>query len=607
MCFMSINTSSLAAFLATISLTCLGQEPDADLVDTTIVEAKPIPINDSNYDFFPPKSSAHLANEASMLLHIPGLTLTERSGPQGLSELHFRGLSASRFKVDLEGLSLNDPMQGFSDANAMFLFAASHLHGGGQSLSVNLPTFEEPYAKGIFGLGSQSAIKAGASIGHPLGKYQSVFAAMQVSSTEGDFSFSSPYLKKDDPNNNFKRKNNDHHRLQGLVKFQRNSPKNDAHALFAFHTYEGGVAGYASSPNEHLRNHSSFFGLSTGASQKIDSAEFYFQSSNSLFKYEGQDLPENNNEEFLTTTHELSLGIRPIKWFKRMDFDLAQQIVVERAYELDKTRLGAGFVMKRTSYFQGRLKPQLFSNFTMIAYQKHGLIFKKDLGLTIEPTNKSSLTFRWVRSQRLPTFMELYANNSFFVGNPDLEKESIMDIEIASNIKIGSSINLRALAFLGYISDTIVYVPLFAKKKQPINTKSTNRYGFDFSLSYEPLNWLLFETNNSFLYTKVRETDAPLPQAPPFLGLSKVRLGPDDFINVTLQSRYRGPSTANLSGTIKTDPYILVDAVLRTPIYKKLQASFSVNNIFNITTARDTYEMPLPGTVFFGQIELENI
>ncbi len=290
-----------------------------------------------------------------------------------------------------------------------------------------------------------------------------------------------------------------------------------------------------------------------------------------------------------------------------MDFDLAQKIIIERAYEIDQTRVGGGLEMKRASHLSGRMKPTIFSNFSMIGYQTYGLVFKKDLGVSIEPNDRTSLTLRFARSQRLPTFMELHANNRFFAGNPDLEKESVWDLELGTNYQISQKARVHVSGFLGHLSNVIVYVPLLASKQRPINVDAAKRYGLDMNFAYEPLNWLLFETNNSLLFTRVKATNAPLPQAPPFLGFSKLRFGTEDFINLSLLSRYRGPTSANMNGTLKTKAYALIDTILSARVYKKVTTSFSVSNIFNIKTARDIYEMPLPGTIFFGQVELENM
>jgi hypothetical protein len=108
-----------------------------------------------------------------------------------------------------------------------------------------------------------------------------------------------------------------------------------------------------------------------------------------------------------------------------MDFELGQKIIIERAYELDKTRIGGGLFMKRNMLFRGKLKPRIIGDFSMLGFHKHGLIFKKSLAVSIEPHEYITVVGQFMRSQRLPTFLELYADNRFFIGNEDLEKESI--------------------------------------------------------------------------------------------------------------------------------------------------------------------------------------
>ena len=74
-------------------------------------------------------------------------------------KLDHRGLSGTRLKFDLEGLSLNNPLFGLSDANSMFLFAAQEIQASSQSLSISLPKVDHPFAKGILGYGSVILIR----------------------------------------------------------------------------------------------------------------------------------------------------------------------------------------------------------------------------------------------------------------------------------------------------------------------------------------------------------------------------------------------------------------------------------------------------------------
>ncbi len=413
-------------------------------------------------------------------------------------------------------------------------------------------------------------------------------------------------MKKDDPDNNFWRENNDQHRLQGLVKYQRKTESNEAHALLAFNAHEGGIAGFAVSPTTHLRNQALYGGLHAGMAQKIRQARFSIDVANSLFDYRTSDVPANN-EKFLSSTHEITVGFESLKLPAWMDFDFANQLVIERAYELNKTRIGGGFLMKREMRWKGRLKPSTYGNFTMLAFQEYGLVTKNDFGVSIEPADWSSVTARLVRHQRLPTFMELYSSNRFFRGNPDLNKESVWDLELGSTFNFGKSVNAQLTGFMGFLGNAIVYVPFLAMQLRPINVTVARRYGVDLSITLQPTAYLAFDTKNSLLRTRNSATGAPLPQAPSFMGLTRMRIGTEDFLSLSLQSRYRSSAAANIYGTLISKPYALFDAVAAARLFEYLGLSLSVTNIFNVKTARDTYETPLPGTIFFGQIEVGNV
>ena len=570
----------------------------------TVIESDILEQKDTNKIYFIDQSDKQASSDASMLFHIPGLTLTEHNGPLGKSEIRYRGLAGSRLKVDLEGLSLNNPLFGLSDANSMFLFAAQEIQASSQSLSISLPKVDRPFAKGIIGYGSSNSFKIGTSFGTPLGKYSRIYLASQYSSTEGSFAYSNPDIPRG-PDNIYYRKNNDQSRYQALVKFEHLAPTGGAHVLAAFNTHDGALPGFAFSPTLNLRNKALFAGISAGFSKKIENAELKLKLSNSLFNYQSIDAPQEH-EKFLTSTHELNFSIDNLSLPEWLDMELGEILIVERSYDQKHTRVGGGLFIKRDMRFKGRLKPTLSAYFNMVGYQDHGLLFKKDFALTIEPTPNISVTTGFSRSQRLPTFMELYANNRFFVSNEDLKKESIWDFQLGSNMRFGDHTRLQVTGFYGYLTDLIVYEPFMANKLRPKNIDSATRYGIDLGINYEPNKWVMLETKNSLLRTKVKATNAPLPQSPAFLGLTRLRVGPTDMLALSLQSRYRTSSFANDYGSKITKGYILFDALLSGHFAEFFTLSLSVTNILNVKHARDTYEMPLPGTTFFAQIEVGN-
>lgn len=603
------NRWALITLLSLLSVCVFAEdapEPDqaTKVLPPTIIEAEAPQKHDVKYDFFVEKSERQMPGDASMLFHIPGLTLTQSGGPLSPSQIRYRGLSGARFRVDLEGLSLDNPL-GMADANSMFLFAAKNLQTNAQSLSITLPTVEYPQAKGVVGYGSHNSVKVGGAAGTPLDPFSSIFIATQVSSTNGRFHFQSPDVDKNDASNDFIRENNDQHRMQALVKYQRKTDTSGAHALLAFNSHDGGIAGHAFSPTKNLRNQAIYSGLSAGMSQRVNNARFSLDVANSLFNYKTFDAPDREN--FLSSTHEITVGFEHLKLPEWFDFDFANKLVIERAYELNKTRIGGGMLMKRVMRWKGSLKPSTYAHFDMLGFQEHGLLFRKDFGFSLEPSDWSSMTIRLIRNQRLPTFMEMYSSNRFFVGNPHLEKESVWDIELGTNMLLGKHARMQATAFMGYLSNVIVYVPFLGSQLRPINVETASRRGIDLALIVEPWTYVMLETKNSLLSTKNKATNAPLPQAPWFMGLTKLRFGTEDIVALSIQSRYRGNATANIYGTLHSKPYALFDAIVSAQVVQHVGVSLSVTNIFNVKTARDIYEIPLPGTVFFGQIEVGNI
>lgn len=541
-------------------------------------------------------------DDQSMLFHIPGLTINN-NGPLSSSPISYRGLLGYRLPIHIDDLSLNNPLYNLSDANAMFLFAAKSIEARSIDLAIKLPQITHKTAKGIVGYGSLNTMKLSGMLGIPIGQHSTAFVAMQASSTNGDFTFSSPYITKESKPN-FIRNNNDQHRIQGIVKLDRHTENNEQNLLFAISGHEGGIPGFAFSPTNNLRNKAVFYGLSTKASQKFDQSKIGFNLANSIFYYHTRGEKEEN---LTASTHDLSLKYQTLKLPSWLYFDLSQHLIIEKAYELNKTRIGAGFAMNRKMKWSGKLKPSSSAKFNMIAFNEHGLLFKKEFSLQIEPSSNVSLTGKFTRSQRLPTFMELYTKNNFYMGNENLVKESVMDFAIGTNIKISQSIRISLLGFYGFLSDLIVDVPYLSNMLMPINISSARRFGIDNSMIFSPIDWLVIESSNALLKTMIKATSSPLPNAPWFLGVSKIKFGDIEKLSFTIQSRYKGESFGNIYGTLRSEAYGLFDILLSSNIIKHLGLSISLSNIFDHKTAKDSYETPLPGRLFYVQIAMGDI
>ena len=153
------------------------------------------------------------------------------------------------------------------------------------------------------------------------------------------------------------------------------------------------------------RNKALFAGLSLAFSKKIEKAEYKLKFNNSLFNYESTDIPYGH-EKFLTSSHEFNFSIDNLSLPEWLDMEFGEILIVEHSYDQKHTRIGGGLFIKRDMRFKGRLKPRLSAYFNMVGFHEHGLLFKKDFALTIEPTANISVTTGFSRAQRLPTFMK---------------------------------------------------------------------------------------------------------------------------------------------------------------------------------------------------------
>jgi len=586
------------------ALPIASKDPAPSPPAQTIIEDEALIRDDVKTIYYKDQSDLEQASDAAMLFHIPGLTLSDSGGTLEVSEIRYRGLSNSRFLVDLEGLPLNIPLYGLSDANSMFLFAAEHLVANAQSLSISLPTVDRPMAKAVFGFGSLHTLKIGGLAATPIKKHSSIFSAMQLTSTSGNFSFSSPDLVND-PRNHFIRENNDQHRLQGVIKYQLETERNKACVLIALNGHEGGMPGFAQSVTPNLRATGLFAGLKTSISHKIENHEMGLDVANTFFDY-GTKEP-NRKENIQAQGHEITITFKRRAKPTWLNLDLSQKFVLEKMQQFNKMRMGGGLVISRLARYNVPLRPTIQTMTSLLVFHGGGFLRNNNVAVTIEPFHFLSITGRLKYLNRLPTFMEMYASNQFFEGNDQLKNESIWDIELGTTVRFLPYALMRVNGFIGFINDIIVYVPFLASKYQPINTGLAKRHGLDLSFLIEPFSWLSIDSNNALLFSKIKATNAPLPQAPLFSGMTQLSFKPQNFLLFSLQCRYQSGTTGNIFATLRTKPYGVVNAMVKAHLSDYLSASLTIANVFNNKTMQQAYEIPLPSMTFFGQIEVKNL
>lgn len=570
--------------------------------DETIIEDK-VDFKENLNTYVKSQSDDKMAQEASVLENVPGMIVSINGGPMANTAVTYRGLSPQRLRFDLEGLKLNDPIFGMADGNSLFLFATQNISAYGNNIFLKLPNFTESKAKASLSFGSNQIIKMNLISGTPLSKDSDIMVATQIAQSKNDFSFYSPDLDKNDPQNNFSRKNNDQRRASFLGRYQKDSPNLKLHSLLALNFHEGGIPGFALSPTNNLRNNNIFFGARFGIAKKTKNTEISFSIANSLFNHKSEDDLENY-KNLLSSSHEIIYGFKPLTMPLNMEVDFAQKIVIEKDYSNNKQRLGFGLVMNREMRFKGRIKPMMLGSLTIMAMGEDGLLLESDNSFSVEPLEYWNLIIRLAKTSRLPTFMELFSKNQFFMGNPNLKKEGIWDIELISKIFLRGLGQISLTGYYGFLSNNIIFVPYHAHMLRPVNADYARRMGLDLGLSISPLSLVSIDAKTSLLKTFVKNTKAPLPQTPSLSGLIKVRLGDENFISVTLQNRFRTATTTDMSGTLRSKGYALLDILASWQIHPLVGASLSLSNILNQKHLQDSYQMPIPGFSLYGQIEL---
>ncbi|HEY1099192.1 MAG TPA: TonB-dependent receptor, partial [Myxococcota bacterium] len=108
----------------------------------------------------------------------------------------------------------------------------------------------------------------------------------------------------------------------------------------------------------------------------------------------------------------------------------------------------------------------------------------------------------------------------------------------------------------------------------------------------------------NMLASVVTATLAPLPTAPPWTLRTALRVGDDEaFVEGIVVGRGAAPST--IFGTLPSGAYALVSLTTRLPLGDGgLAVRATVDNAFDVTTARDANQLPLPGRLLFVGLEV---
>jgi outer membrane receptor protein involved in Fe transport len=99
-----------------------------------------------------------------------------------------------------------------------------------------------------------------------------------------------------------------------------------------------------------------------------------------------------------------------------------------------------------------------------------------------------------------------------------------------------------------------------------------------------------------------------LPGAPPFVLRQVTHVGGTagavGFAGLDVVVSGRGASASTLFGTLLAPGFVMVDLIGRYPLSPAVGIKATVENAFDVTDARDSNLLPLPGRLFFVALEV---
>lgn len=210
----------------------------------------------------------------------------------------------------------------------------------------------------------------------------------------------------------------------------------------------------------------------------------------------------------------------------------------------DRWALGAGLRTEHgTTYISSDFGEQQLSVFGKSGKEKrHEWLLSSTLGMQWKPKESQQYAWKIAYSERLPTTSEQFGyylfnrlDNYDYIGDPDLEKESNLHLEVSNQIKTSKlTLNTALFSYLFsnyimgiYNSDYAAMTIGAAGVKVYENTSNATMVGGEINALYTVASSALLEMGLKYVYGQDFE-GKPLPQMPPLklnVGYSQEVLG----------------------------------------------------------------------------------
>jgi outer membrane receptor protein involved in Fe transport len=314
---------------------------------------------------------------------------------------------------------------------------------------------------------------------------------------------------------------------------------------------------------------------------------------------------------------EKTFTTRPVEQRAAMGLELRQDWLEQRTGpQPDRLVIGV-FVQDEISAWEDwlRLVPALRFDATE-GYDNQWL---PRLGVIVQPLPWLRIQGNIERSYRVPHFDELFLDEEFVRGNPNLRPEEAVNADIgfiADTPDIGpiSETTLEFAWFHNEIDDSIVFVPVNAFLVVASNTGSAVAKGYELALAFRMWDWLSLSTNWTHLDTRRDVSGSPLPGRARDEVFAGAQFGPPSgMFRLFASQLYTSKIPVNFAGSTVVgarsvwDVGVVLD-LLQLPGLsdrvpgQELLVSFTASNVSD-QSVRDTQFFPQPGRALTFRVE----
>ena len=274
-------------------------------------------------------------------------------------------------------------------------------------------------------------------------------------------------------------------------------------------------------------------------------------------------------------------------------------------YNRDVDRTFAAFFLEDLWDLREDLRLTLGARYD--AYSDFGDSFNPRAGIVWEFFEGYDIKLLYGRAFRAPSFYELYnKNNPAFVGNPDLEPETVNTYEISIGAQYTPDFSSRLTAFRNLIHDSI---ELATYETQDVfeNLEDLRTQGIEAEFKYEFGKGHSLAANYSYVDAKNLKTDETLYKVPKHKGNLMINTRASKYLNVYAEYYFQEGFTRQADDS-RDDNHPGFGVCNTTVIFRKflpqldtVEIRASVYNLldedYTVPTAKDglPVDYPMPG------------